>query len=492
MPFFKTDDIRDWTGGTWRNLNPEKKPEIRGFTADSRETAKDFAFAALRGRRDGHEFAKDAVDKGASAVLAEREIDADAPVLVVEDTLKALQSIAKFHRLRFENPVVAVTGSCGKTSTKEMLATLCARKNPLATEKNFNNELGVPLTLTRLDTRRNQLAVVEAGVSGPGQMKVLAEMIKPDISIITNVAPAHLEAFKDTANAAKEKAELPANSAPGGWCLMHGNMLGWRAFGELKCKKAVALDADAPEIKADLVFRYSFVKAGQPGFRGLDMCVEGGDEFYFEIPDMTDGMLENSVLAAAAALMLGVGEEELAERTPLLSPPPMRGTIIDGEKSKFYADCYNASPASMKDALAYFQKISAQAPRRLYVLGGMAELGLAAHRHHKEIGLRLARTEGDTVFAVGPGAEIYKEGLLEGGWNENEIRVFKDAEDAREAVEDFEGFVFVKGSRICGLEKLLPADVAEKTASRPRGRTETDGGNAESADGGEVGEGGKN
>ncbi len=467
MPFFKCDDICAWTGGAWHNLNPDKKPEIRGFSIDSRKMSADFAFVALKGERDGHDFAKDAVAKGATAVIAERELEVGAPVLVVEDSLKAFQSIAKFHRLRFENPVVAISGSCGKTSTKEMLAALCAWKNPLVTEKNFNNEIGVPLTLTRIDLRQNQLAIIEAGVSGPNQMQSLAEMIEPDISIITNAGLTHLEAFKEIANVAKEKAILPMNSAEGGWCLMHRNMLSWKAFDELKCKKAVAAPADAPEFKADLIFRYTFADSSQAGYVGLDICVEGGDEFYFEIPEMTPGMLENAVLAIAASLMLGAREEYLALKTGLLGPLPMRGTVVEGEKSKFYVDCYNASPTSMKDAIGYFQKISKDAQKRLYILGSMAELGLATHRHHREIGSHLARSDGDKVYVVGPSAEIYKAGLLEGGWSESDISVFDNAEDAREAVQNFEGFIFVKGSRSCELEKLLPEGVREKLSAAP-------------------------
>ena len=240
----------------------------------------------------------DAAANGATAIIAERELDVEIPTLVVKDSLKAFQRIAKMHRLRFEHPVVGITGSCGKTSTKEMLAKLTAWKNPLITEKNFNNEIGVPLTLTRIDLRQNQLAIVEAGVGAPDQMRELATMIEPDIAIITNVGLSHLERFEQVGNVAKEKAVLPAHAADGGWCLMHHNLLGWKAFDELKCKKAIVAPADAPEFKADLVFRYA-VSDIENDFAAIDMCIEGGDEYYFEVPQMTKGMLENALLAIA-------------------------------------------------------------------------------------------------------------------------------------------------------------------------------------------------
>ena len=466
MPFFKADDLQAWTGGRWTNLDNARKPEIRGFSNDSRNISKDFAFVAIKAQRDGHDFAADAVANGATAVVAERELDVSVPVLVVKNSLRAFQRIAKMHRLRFDNPVVGITGSCGKTSTKEMLAKLAAWKNPLVTEKNFNNEIGVPLTLTKIDLRQNQLAIVEAGVSAPSQMDELAEMIEPDIAIITNVGLSHLEKFEQVGNVAKEKAKLAEHAADGGWCLIHHNLLGWKAFDELKCKKAVVASADAPEIKADLVFRYA-LNANGDGTTSIDICVEGVDEYYFEVPEMTDGMIENTLLAICATLMLGGREEQIAQRLETLKPLPMRGGIVETERAKYYLDCYNASPTSMKDALAHFEKISADAQKRTYVLGTMAELGLASHPHHKDIGSHITPLSDDTAILVGAFADAYKAGLLSNGWDEKNIFVFENAQDARAKIAEANGFVFVKGSRVCGLENALPDDVLQKLSDKP-------------------------
>ena len=458
MPFYKFDDLKLWTGGEWKMPSDSaKKTDIRGFSTDSRNMEKDFAFVALKGARDGCDFAQDAVNNGASAVIADRPLDISVPVLVVSDALKALQTIAKFHRLRFENPVVGITGSCGKTSTKEMLASLVAWKNPLVTQKNYNNEIGVPLTVTKIDLRQNQCAIIEAGVGGPGQMKELAEIISPDIAIITNVGLAHLEKFGEISNVAKEKAILPAHVSNGGWCLMHSNLLSWKSFEELKCRKAVVVKSDAPDVKADLVFRYSLSECGEN--IGIDMCIEGGNEYFFEVGKMTQGMVENSLLAIAAALMLGTKEEQIAAVAETFAPLPMRGMTVKAENSSYYADCYNASPTSMKDALAHFIKISGNSAPRLFVLGSMAELGLATHRHHKEIGYNLPYREGDKAILVGENAQIYKLGMTENQWPESAIEVFENAESAKGSVAAFEGSVFIKGSRVCELEKLLPDEV---------------------------------
>ena len=463
MPFFKADDMQLWTGGTWINLDNTKKPDIRGFSVDSRNMEKDFAFVALKAERDGHDFATNAIENGASAIIAERELDVSVPVLIVKNSLEALQKIAKLHRLRYENPVVAITGSCGKTSTKEMLAKLLSWKNPTVTEKNYNNEIGVPLTLTKIDMRQNQMAIVEAGVGAPNQMQELAEMIEPDIAVVTNVGLTHLERFKEVSAVAREKAVLPAFVSENGWCVIHQNLLSWKAFDELTCKKAVIASADAPEVKADAVFRYALSNIDKNSI-GIDMCVEGGDEFYFEVPRMSSGMIENLLLAIAVSLMLGAKEEQLATKIETIKPLPMRGGIIETEKANFYIDCYNASPTSMRDALNNFA-IIAQDKKKLYVLGTMAELGLATHRHHKEIGSNIAYNEGDKAILIGTNAEIYKSGLLDSGWSEDDIIILSTSAEAKDLLSSFEdGFVFIKGSRVCELEKALPDEV-QKLAS---------------------------
>lgn len=461
MHFFKCDDLQAWTGGKWFGLNAGKKPEILGFSIDSRAMEKNFAFVAIKAERDGAEFAADAVKNGASAIIAERELDVDAPVLVVPNALKAFQRIAKMHRLRFDNPVIGVTGSCGKTSTKEMLAKLISWKNPLFTEKNFNNALGVPLTLTRIDTRQNQAAIIEAGVSGIGEMQELAEMIEPDLAIITNVGIAHLEKFKEIANVAKEKAVLCTMVAKEGWALFHHNLLSWKVFDELSCKRAILAPMDAPEIKADLVFRYAIKDNGEN--LSVEMSIEGGSDYYFELEKMSDGMIDDALLCAAAALMLGTKEEQLASKISQLKPLAMRGATITLGEVDYRVDCYNASPTSMKDALAFFKKSEAEKSPKLYVLGTMAELGLATLRHHKDIGFNLPHSDGDHAILIGDKAELYKDGMLESGnWTPEEISIYSTAEEAAEQIAKFEkGAVFVKGSRVCELEKALPQVVLD-------------------------------
>ena len=216
MVQFLPDELAAWTGGRW---SARPAAPSTGFAIDTRQLQAGQVFVALKtGRRDGPDFLPAAQAAGASAALVASAQPAGAfPQLVVPDPLAAFQEVARRHRRRFEGPVIGISGSAGKTSTKELLALLLGGGGGvLATEGNLNNQLGVPLTLTRLDPAAHLYAVIEAGIGGPGEMGPLAAMIAPDIAIITLVAPAHLSELGDLAGVAREKALLPAAVKAGG------------------------------------------------------------------------------------------------------------------------------------------------------------------------------------------------------------------------------------------------------------------------------------
>ncbi len=455
MPFFKTQDIKIWTNGTWENL--PKDFNINAFNTDSRTLSKGEAFVCIKAQRDGHDFAKDAEEAGASAIITERKLDdITIPQLIVENTLKALQDIAKFHRLRFEYPVVAVTGSCGKSTTKESLAKLLSWKKPAYTEKNYNNEIGVALSLLKSDLKHNRLAIIEAGVAAQGQMLELSKMIEPDLVVVTNIAPAHLEGFTDIASVAKEKAILAENCAVGGFCVMHSNLLSWKAFDELKCKKAIAIPMDAPDVKADLAFRYR-INYTQENIE-IELCLEGGEEYYFEAPLMSKGNAENMVLVIIASLMLSAKEELIYTGLQHLENLGMRNLFIETEEVKFFVDCYNANPASMKDSLDFFEEKSQDAKNRCFVIGPMADLGIASIRLHKDIAGYIKRREGDSIVLIGDTSDLYKSSLIENGWLEEDIKTFENAVEAQALLKETKGHIFLKASRKYELEKAIPEE----------------------------------
>src|ERR1051326_9489468 len=211
MPTFAPEDLATWTGGHWTT---RPTVPLAGFTMDSRQLRAGQVFIALKTeKRDGHDFLPAAHAAGASAAIVSAPNDLlPLPQLVVNDPLASFQSIAREHRRAFRGPVVGISGRAGKTSTKNLLALLLGGEaaGVRATEGNLNNHIGVPLTLTRLDHAAHKFAVVEAGISQPGEMTPLASMIEPDVAIITLVAPAHLDELGDLAGVARATAALPA------------------------------------------------------------------------------------------------------------------------------------------------------------------------------------------------------------------------------------------------------------------------------------------
>lgn len=468
MPFFKSNDLKIWTGGEWKQL--PKDITINKFSTDTRTLEKGDAFVCLVGERDGHEFAKTAQELGASAIIASKELEGiEIPVLQVADTLKALQTIAKMHRLRLDYPVVGITGSCGKTFTKELLAKILAWRSPCYSEKNLNNQLGVALSLLKADCKNNNLAIIEAGVSRPEEMDVLASMIEPDIAVITNVTASHLAGFGEIKQIAKEKAKLAEHCAEGGYCVMPASLLSWKSFDELKCKKAIALPMDAPETKADLVFRYQI--GYLPDKCSIEIYLEGGNEYSFETPLMSRGNAEDTVLAIIVSLMLGCKEEIIYTGIENTKNVGYRNLFVNAANAEYFIDCYNANPTSMKDSLEFFELKSKDAQQRTFVLGSMSELGISTLSYHREIANHIQRRENDKAILVGESANIYKDALIENGWNEADITVCESAQEVKPLLENATGFVFLKGSRKYALENALP-DLVISTINGAEPKTE--------------------
>ena len=238
---------------------------------------------------------------------------------------------------------------------------------------------------------------------------------------------------------------------------MHHNLLGWKAFDELKCKKAIALPMDAPETKADLVFRYQI--GYMPDKCSIEIYLEGGNEYSFETPLMSRGNAEDAVLAIIVSLMLGCKEELIYTGIENTENVGYRNLFANTENAEYFIDCYNANPTSMKDSLEFFELKSKGAPQRTFVLGSMAELGISTLSYHREIANHIQHRENDTAILVGESANIYKDAMLENGWNESEITVCESAQEVKPLLENASGFVFIKGSRKYALENALPDSV---------------------------------
>lgn len=451
MPSFAPEKLATWTGGRWTAL---PGGALSGFTQDTRQLAAGQVFVALKtDKRDGHDFLTEAAQRGASAALVAREVQAALPQLVVDDPLRAFQVIAREHRREFTGPVVGVTGSVGKTSTKDLLALLLGGAPAvLATEGNLNNHLGVPLTLTKLATGVHRSAVIEAGISGPGEMAPLAEMIAPDHAIVTLVAPAHLENLGSIAGVATEKAALPAAVRAGGWQVFPASCAAHAPFAALP--NALVLVPENEGMTRVPGRRVRFNVFHRPD--RTELTLDGTRRFLLR--RISSGMAQNAALALALASELGVSDAALQERVAAWQPSKWRGELRQVGAASVYCDFYNANPASMADGIDVFNGLAGPTQPRMYVLGCMEELGAESAAYHQTLGRGLHLRPGDVLFAIGDQADALREGLLENGNDPAQIGVLTDLQPVRDRLVGFAGAVFLKGSRRYHLETVLAVD----------------------------------
>ncbi|MCF3945542.1 UDP-N-acetylmuramoyl-tripeptide--D-alanyl-D-alanine ligase [Acidiphilium sp. AL] len=383
-----------------------------GIAIDSRALTQGDLFVALEAARDGHDFVADAEQRGAAGALVSRDVGT-GPALVVEDTLVALGRMGEFARARSSARVAAVTGSVGKSTTKEMLRRILGAFGPVhAAEASFNNHIGVPLTLARLP-RDAAFAVVEIGMNHPGEIAPLAEMARPHVGVITTVEAAHIGLMGSIEAIADEKAELLRGLVPGGAAVLprgpHLPRLARRApdgttiisFGTQALAEARLIeaesDADGVDVTANILRRVVRFRLAAPGRH----------------------MAMNAVAALAAAAALGLDAEPAAAAldgfAPLAGRGARRSVAVGGATITMLDESYNASGASVRAALGV---LALQTGRRVVVLGDMLELGDFAEAEHRDLAQPVGETA-DLVFACGPHMRTMFDDLparIQGAW----------------------------------------------------------------------------
>ncbi len=457
MENFNPTDLCTWTGGNWTKI-PEFN--LEGFCFDSRKARTNEIFVALRAERNGHEFLRQAVSSGVTAGLVDNHIqEVGCPQLVVKDTLVAFQQIAKNHRANFFGNVVGVTGSCGKTTTKEILRVLFP--DALCTEGNLNNHIGVPCTLSKISPTAHSLAVVEAGINKTGEMDRLTEMINPDIAVITTVENSHLEGLGTLETVANEKIKLWLQAKHDSIGVFPEELLRFNAFSEaVKNKPSIIVrkkkysGADCQENEAIYEISTETTECGHSQKLLIDRC--GCPPLVISIPFSSAGTIQNMVFACVVAWKLGVTDEEICERLPQYRPSGLRGSCLVGRGSSYILDCYNANPASMLDSIHFFyERFENQS--KLLVLGCMNELGEKADQLHYDTGKLIPVSSDDRIIIIGENSLQFANGLLQNGASEEKITILRDTESARSIIEDFRGVVLLKGSRSYQLESLIPS-----------------------------------
>jgi UDP-N-acetylmuramoyl-tripeptide--D-alanyl-D-alanine ligase len=455
---FVLEEILKATGG--RLLQGEEKISFRGISTDSRTVAEGELFIALKGERfDGHHFAIEALKKRAGGVIIEEDRARDirwngyrpSAVIAVKDALHALGDIARERRRKFGTPVVALTGSNGKTTTKDMISACLETTFPvLKTKGNLNNLIGLPLTLFNL-TEQERIVVLEMGMNVPGEIRRLTEIAEPDVGLITNIEKVHLEGMGSLERVREEKGEL---------------------FRRMRQDGTILVNQDDPRV-IDLASEFR----GQKITFGINHPAEvmakeirlhgaGGTSFTLmmegvtveiTLPLLGRHFVPNALSAIASASLFGIEFEKVKEALEHLSPSPMRMEILHPKEGvTLINDAYNANPRSMELALEILSEMKGKG-RAIAVLGDMLELGDFSVEAHQHIGQRVEELSIDFLFALGEEAPVLVESAIRHGLDSEKARIVESHREAisllKKMVRDGD-WVLVKGSRRMGMEKI--------------------------------------
>ena len=426
-------------------LQGDETTKILGVNTDSRTVKSGEVFLPLAGERfDGHDYIEKALSAGAEGCLCARVPEtllSGKFYIRVSDTLLALKALAAWYRARFNLPVVQVTGSVGKTTTKEMIASvLGARFRTLKTAANYNNEIGTPQTLLGL-SRAHQAAVIETGMDRAGQIRYLGEMVKPGIAVITNVGDMHIEYLGSRENILKAKCEIFENLSPDGLAVLNGDdvLLNTVALPQriLRCGLSERCGVRVSEVE-DL------------GIDGVRCVVTTEKERYaLAIPAPGTHMVYAAAMAAAIGEYLGETKEEIERGVASYEPSGSRMHVIAlSENRRLLDDCYNAGPQSMAASL---RVLGASGGKTAAVIGDMAELGELTERAHREIGALTKELGIGTVIAIGARAKYFAEGNPSAQW----FAGVDEAMDAVRAAFAPETAMLVKASHSMHFEKIV-------------------------------------
>lgn len=400
MKKFTLKQIAEACGGKYTGDKKLINTAVSSIERDSRNIKKDSLFLAIKGARvDGHDFIEKCYESGAICALCEKAPENPSkPYILVDDTLKAVKKIAKAYRELFDIPIVGISGSVGKTSTKEMIASVLSQKfNVHKTQGNLNNELGVPLTLFGMDDS-TEAAVVEMGISDFGEMQRISEMVQPTIEVITIIGECHLENLGDRDGVFKAKTEMFENLKEGGVVVLNSDDDKLSQVKEVKGRKPVFYGINSGEYRAENI--------KNNGVLGVDAdLIFNGKRLSVTIPAIGTYMVANALAAAAAGVQLGLSDEQIKAGISAYKTVGSRANLIDTGRIKIIDDCYNANPTSVKASIDTLMNFSG---RKVAILGDMKELGENELELHLEVGKYAKKC--DEIISVGPLAVKTAEG----------------------------------------------------------------------------------
>ena len=452
MAELRLDEIAERTGGTILQGSPSLV--VRDFNIDSRQMKPGGLFFAIVAQRDGHEYVHDAAEKGAAGAVISKPVCSavkDFALIQVPDTLRALQTLAKAVLAERSVKVIGITGSVGKTMTKEFAAALLSQKfQVLKSEGNYNNHLGLALSLLRIEPR-HEVAVLEMGMSSLGEIRALTKIAPPDMAVITNISPVHLEFLKTMENIAAAKREILDGTKENGLAVLNGDdpfvekiAQNWNG------RKIYFGFSRGCDIRVE-----NLQKLGYDGFK-FDLVYEK-EKRRIRFPFLSEGSILNLLAALGVARGFSLPLAKIEGAIQSLKPFVQRGILLRLRKNIFVIDdSYNSNPRALEAALRSFSTLPAR--RKVAVLGDMLELGEAAAHFHEEAGQQAKRMGWDVLITVGPLGRFIAEGARSAGMSPDRIFSFTTNDEAADHILSLlrEGdLVLVKGSRGIRTEKIV-------------------------------------
>ncbi len=424
-----------------------------GITTDSRKVAKDNLFIPLIGEKfDGHDYIEHCFEAGASICLTQKEIPErkNCSAVMVKDTAKALRDIAAWHRNKFDIPVVGITGSVGKTSTKDMVACVLSKKyDVLKTQGNFNNEIGLPLTLLNLEPG-HEAAVIEMGMSGFGEISRLTAVAQPKVAVITNIGVSHIEKLGSQQGILKAKLEILEGLKPDGLVVLNGD-------DPLLREQKGKLDFRTVFYGMDKATDYCAESYDSLGEEGTSFSVTINNSLYkVKVPVPGVHNVYNALAAIAVGIEMKIPVETIIDGIAEYSPGNMRQNIISHKGMKIINDAYNASPQSMQAAINVLEELSAKS-RGIAVLGDMLEMGAMSGELHYSVGEFIKEKKISYLITVGKESKNISEAVADSENNSIKLYHFDNNPDALNFLQNTvkQGdYILIKGSRGMKMEQI--------------------------------------
>ncbi|MCL2820762.1 MAG: UDP-N-acetylmuramoyl-tripeptide--D-alanyl-D-alanine ligase [Oscillospiraceae bacterium] len=462
------EKIAEITNGEYIGTDKDKTVPIKGAVRDNRDVKPGNLFICIKGAKaDGHDFINSAFESGAVCCLTEIKINnAKGPYVLVTSTLEAIKQIGAYYRSLFDIPVIGITGSVGKTTAKEIIAAVLSEKYcVLKTEMNLNNELGVPLTLLTLE-EKHEAAVIEMGISDFGEMSRLAQMVRPDIFVMTKIGYAHIEELGDLQGVLKAKTEAFEYMKPTGTAVLNGDDELLNGYDPKMRKITFGLEKHN-DIRA--------LNIQSNGIESIELDIESEQSrFHIKIPAYGSHISSLAPAAVAVGQLLGMNEKEIQNGFLKYLPVEGRSRVSNLREITVIDDCYNANPNSVKAALT---SISALPGRHVAILGDMLSLGEHSEQMHREIGIFAAQSGIDVLLCHGEKARFFYEGFLSadtGNFNADDVKVTDNEKNKKsnkqayyfpqlndlitkiqQTIEKGDA-VLIKASRGMQFDKLLP------------------------------------